>query len=489
MSISMTLSNLDATAQAELVRTGQATATDLVEAAIRRIYQHDRELNSVIVPMFDEAREVAAKGLASLDPAVAPFRGVPIVVKDIIAQVADVPYAAGLRPLKQLGWRPRHDSYLVAALRRAGFVIVGKTNTSELGILPTAEPISYGATRNPYDPTRSTGGSSGGTGAAVAAGLVPVGHGNDGGGSIRIPSSCCGLVGLKPSRGRVSLGPDLAEINGGLVCEHVLARSVRDSAAILDLLAGYRAGDPYAAPPPARPYAQEVGAKTGRLKIRYFTRYITPSGTIAESHPECLAAVEQAADVLANLGHDVHEGEIPALQHKDYVARFLAVWSTGVALDLDNVGAMLGRAVTPEDVEPLTWALAQMGRAVSGPAYAAGWQFLRARGRELASWFDTHDLWLTPTITSPPVPLGHFASSAKDPMGAIFKAAELAPFTAPFNSTGNPAISVPLHTTPEGLPVGVQLVAAYGREDLLIRIASQLERAKPWQHKATRPDA
>ncbi len=482
----MSLSALDATAQAELVRSGQASATELVDAAIRRIERHDRELNSVIVPMFDEAREQAANVRAAVE---APFRGVPIVIKDIVAQVANVPYAAGMRSLKALGWRPRRDSYLVAALRRAGFVIVGKTNVSELAILPTTEPTSYGPTRNPYDPTRSTGGSSGGTAAAVAAGLVPVGHGNDTGGSIRIPSSCCGLVGLKPSRGRISLGPELGELYGGLVCEHVLARSVRDSAAILDVLHGYRAGDPYTAPAPARPYAEEVGAKTGRLKVRYFTRYLTPSGTIAEAHPECVRAVEAAADALAALGHDVAEGELPALQHQDYVARYLAVWSTGIAHDLDDVAARTGKPVTPEDVEPVTWALAQMGRAVSGPAYLAAWQFLRARGREVASWFETHDLWLTPTISSPPVPLGHFASSAKDPMGAIFKAAELAPFTTPFNATGNPAISLPLHVTPEGLPVGVQLVAAYGRDDLLLRVASQLERARPWQHTATRADA
>jgi amidase len=411
---------------------------------------------------------------------------VPIVVKDIVAQVAGMPYTAGTRILKAAGHRSRRDSHLVASLKRAGFVIVGKTNTSELGILPTAEPPAWGATKNPYDTTRSTGGSSGGTGAAVAAGLVPIGHGNDGGGSIRIPSSCCGLVGLKPSRGRTSLGPDLQEINGGLVAEHVLARSVRDSARLLDLLHGYRPGDPYVAPAPARPYADEVGARVEPLRVRYFTKFMTPMGTMTDSHPEVVAGVEKAARLLADQGHDVEEGAIGALQHGEYVTRFLAIWASGVAIDLENLQAITGKAPTADDVEPLTWALASMGRAVSGTAYALGWQFLRARAREVAEWFQTADLWLTPTITQPPPPLGTFASTPQDPMGAIFKAAELAPFTAPFNATGQPAISLPLHQTASGLPVGIQLVAAYGREDLLLRVAAALEQAAPWTHDATR---
>lgn len=480
----MSLHTLDATAQADLVKKREVSPTELVDAAIRRIEAHDGELNAVIMRRFDEARAEASEV-----PTDAPFRGVPIVVKDIVAQVKGMPYTAGTRPLKAAGHKARRDSYLVESLRKAGFVIVGKTNTSELGILPTAEAAAWGATRNPYDTTRSTGGSSGGTGAAVAAGLVPVGHGNDGGGSIRIPSSCCGLVGLKPSRARTSLGPDLQEINGGLVAEHVLARSVRDSARILDLLHGYRPGDPYVAPAPSRPYADEAGAKVERLRVRFYTKFITPMGTVADSHPDVVAGVQKTAKLLADQGHDVEEGEIAALQHKEYVARFLAVWASGVAVDLENIQAVTGKPVTADDVEPLTWALANMGRAVTGPAYALGWQFLRARGREVAEWFGSHDLWLTPTITQPPLPLGSFTSTAQDPMGAIFKAAELAPFTAPFNSTGNPGISLPLHQTSSGLPIGVQLIAAYGREDLLLRVAAQLEQAAPWQHLATRPDA
>jgi amidase len=479
----MPLAALDATAQAELVRTRDVTPTELVDAAIRRIEAHDGDLNAVIMRRFDDARAEADRAPEG------PFRGVPIVVKDIVAQVAGMPYTAGTRPLKELGLRSRRDSYLVASLRRAGFVIVGKTSTSELGILPSTETAAWGVTKNPWDLARSAGGSSGGTGAAVAAGLVPIGHGNDGGGSIRIPSSCCGLVGLKPSRGRTSLGPDLGEINGGLVAEHVLTRSVRDTAAVLDLVCGYRPGDPYTAPAPARPFADEVGAPVERLRIGFHTRFQTPVGTTADSHPDVIAAVARAARLLTDLGHDVDEAAMPALEHGEYVQRFLAVWATGVAIDLDNIAATIGRPVTADDVEPLTWALAQMGRAVSGPAYALAWQFLRARAREVGAWFEERDLWLTPTITQPPLPLGALVSTPQDPMGAIFRAAELAPFTAPFNSTGNPAISLPLHVSDAGLPIGVQLVAGYGREDLLLRVAAQLEEASPWEHRATRRDA
>jgi len=484
------LSNLDATAQAELVRKKEISAVELVDAAIRRIEAHDAELNAVIMKRFDQARaEAKAHDANPSDGPSVPFRGVPIVVKDIVARVAGMPYTAGTRPLKAAGHVSDHDSFLVTSLKRAGFVIVGKTNTSELGILPSAEPSAWGATKNPWDATRSTGGSSGGTAAAVSAGLVPVGHGNDGGGSIRIPASACGLVGLKPSRGRNSLGPDYGEINGGLVAEHVLARSVRDSAAILDRTHGYRPGDPYVAPTPSRPFLDEVGAKVERLRVRFCTRFLTPMGTIGDSHPEVTAGVQKTARLLADMGHDVAEGEIEAFRHKEYVARFLAVWSAGVSVDVENIAAITGKPVTADDVEPLTWALDNMGKAVSGPAYALAWQFLRARAREVGAWFESHDLWLTPTLTTPPPLLGTYVSTPSDPMSAIFKAAELAPFTAPFNTTGQPAISLPLHQSSQGLPIGIQLVAGYGREDLLLRVAAALEAAAPWQHRATRGDA
>ncbi len=475
------LARLDATAQAELVRTRAVTPRELVDAAIARIERHDPELNAVIVRLFDDARAAVAAPLPD-----GPFRGVPILIKDLLATVAGAPYAGGLRVLKEAGFRAPRDSYLVTRLRGAGFVITGKTNTSELGIVPTVEPVAWGATRNPWHAGHSTGGSSGGSAAAVAAGLVPIAHANDGGGSIRIPASCCGLVGLKPSRGRASLGPDSGDIMGGLVNEGVVARSVRDAAALLDVIAGFEPGDPYAAPPPRRPYAAEVGAPVEPLRVGFCTRYLTPSGQMATIHPECLAAVNLTAKRLADLGHAVDEVELAALHRPEYVARFLAVWSAGVAADLDGLEPALHRKVSADDVEPLTWALAQMGRAVTAPAYLSAWNWLQRTARDIGAGWQRMDVWLTPTITTPPPPLGHYNGERGNPLAGIFKAAEIVPFTAPFNVTGQPAISLPVHVSADGLPIGVQLVGAYGREDLLLRLAAQLEAAHPWDHRATR---
>jgi amidase len=481
------LAALDATAQAALVRAGTVTPAELVDAAIARIERHDPELGAVIMPMFDAARSAARAELPD-----GPFRGVPILIKDIVAQVAGMPYAAGTRALKTAGLRSPADSYLVAALRRAGFVLVGKTNTSELGILPSAEPPPWPPSRNPYDPTRTTGGSSGGSAAAVAAGLVPVAHANDGGGSIRIPASCCGLFGLKPSRARVSLGPAFGDINGGLVCEHVVARSVRDSAAILDRLAGYRAGDPYAAPAQARRYLDEVGADPGRLRIAFAVDHLDLDGGLKPSHPDCVTAVQDAATLLADLGHHVEEASPDALAEPEWVPRFLTLWAVGVTTDLDEIQRMIGRRIRRDELEPVTYALGELGRLMSGSAYAAAWRWLHGNTRRVAEFFDPttgpggYDLWLTPTVTEPPPPLGTFASSWDDPLAAIFRAADFAPFTAPFNATGQPACSVPLSRNAAGLPIGVQLVAAYGREDLLLRVAAQLEAARPFVHAATR---
>jgi amidase len=480
------LATLDATAQAELVRTGRATPRELVDAAIDRIERANPALGAVIVPLYDAARAATAGPLPD-----GPFRGVPFLVKDIVATIEGVPYAAGVAPLKAAGLCSPTDSYLVEAFRAAGFVICGKTNSSELGILPSAEPPCWPPTRNPYDPTRSTGGSSGGSACAVAAGMVPVAHANDGGGSIRIPASCCGLFGLKPSRGRVSLGPSIGDVNGGLVNEHVVARSVRDSAAILDLVHGYRAGDPYVAPPPVRPYRDEVGAPPGRLRIGFATRHLDPdTGGFVESHPDCVAAVGAAARLLAELGHDVAPAEIEALREPDWVPQFLIVWAVGVTTELDEVARALGRPVRPDEIEPVTWALGELGRGMNAGVYAAAWRWLQGNTRRIAAFFAAdqggHDLWLTPTVTMPPPPLGTFASSWDDPLAAIFRAGEFAPFTAPFNATGQPACSIPLHRNAAGLPIGVQLVAGYGREDVLFRVAAQLEAASPFVHAATR---
>lgn len=476
----MHLSDLDATAQAELVRRGEASPRELVDAAIARIERHNPELGAVIIPLFEQARATAD------DAPHGPFRGVPILIKDILATVGGTLYTAGLKPLREAGYTSPRDSYLVAQLRRAGFVLVGKTNTSEFGIVPSAEPPAWPPSRNPYDTTRSTGGSSGGSAAAVASGMVPVAHANDGGGSIRIPASCCGLYGMKPSRGRVSFAPNFGDINGGLVNEHVVARSVRDSAAILDLLAGVQPGDPYTAPPQLRPYAAELAVPPGPLRIGYATRRITPEGTFAESHADCIAAVDHAAKLLASLGHHVEPAEIEAASDPGWVPSFLAVWAVGVAHDLDWASSVLGRRIEAHEVEPLTWGLSELGRLVSGPAYVAAWEWLQGAARRIASFFERYDLWLTPTIAEPPPPLGTFKSPPDDLLRGIFRSGDFAPFTLMFNATGQPACSLPLYRNAAGLPIGVQLVAAYGREDLLFRVSAQVEAAQPFVHAATR---
>ena len=464
----MNLADLDATAQAELVRSGVATPRELVEAAIKRIEARNGELGAVVTPMFDSA-------LAEADKApYGPFRGVPILIKDLGAEVAGVPQSGGLRPLKHAKWAPPHDSELVRRLRRAGFVIVGKSNCSELGIVPASECDAWPPTKNPHDLTRGPGGSSGGSACAVAAGLVPIAHANDGGGSIRIPASCCGLFGLKPSRGRISFAPSLGDINGGLVNEHVVARSVRDSAAVLDLLAGPMPGDPYTAPAQLGSYTGELGVPTKALRVGFATRFPHIDGGLAESHPDCLAAVQHAAKLLESHGHNVEPAEIAELQDPDWISRFLSLWVVGVAMEIDETSHKLGRPVVADDVEPLTWALSELGRLISGPGYAEAWRWVHRASRRIARFWDRYDLWLTPTVTEPPVPLHTFRSPPDDPLAGIFRAAGFAPFTAVFNATGQPACSVPLYKNAAGLPIGIQLAAAYGREDLLLRVAAQL---------------
>jgi len=464
----MNLADLDATAQAELVRTGVATPRELVEAAIKRIEAKNAALGAVVTPMFDSA-------LAEADRApYGPFRGVPILIKDLGAEVAGVPQASGLRPLKAAKWTPKEDSELVRRLRRAGFIIVGKSNASELGIVPASECDAFPPTRNPYDLSRSPGGSSGGSACAVAAGLVPIAHANDGGGSIRIPASCCGLFGLKPSRGRVSFSPSLGDINGGLVNEHVVARSVRDSAAVLDLLAGPMPGDPYTAPAQLGSYTAELSVPRKPLRVGFATRFPHVDGGLVESHPDCLAAVQHAAKLLASHGHVVEPAEITELHDPDWIPRFLSLWVVGVAMEIDETSHKLGRPVVADDVEPLTWALAELGRLISGPVYAEAWRWTHRTTRRIAKFWERYDLWLTPTVTEPPVPLHTFRSPPDDPLAGIFRAATFAPFTAVFNATGQPACSVPLYKNAAGLPIGIQLAAAYGREDLLFRVAAQL---------------
>jgi len=479
------LAALDATAQAELVATGRTSPQELVDAAIERIERLNPILNAVIHERFDKAR---AEALADVPDG--GFRGVPFVLKDFACHTAGDPFHEGMGLLKRIGWTEDHDTHLAQRFRDAGLIVVGRTNTPECGIVPTTEPEAYGPTRNPWDTGRSTGGSSGGSAAAVASGMVPAGHANDGGGSIRIPASECGLVGLKPSRGRVSLGPEFGDVMGGLVVEFVVTRSVRDSARLLDAVSGPAPGEPFVIAPPARPYADELQADPGPLRIGLMT---AAPGETTPVHDDCIAAAGSAARLLEQLGHHVDVSHPEALDDPDFTGHFITNWAAGNAWVLDYWRRRTGQAIGPEDVEPLTWALSEMGRAATAPEWLSSREWLQLNCRRSAAWWrdptvpgsDGYDLLLTPTIAEPPPPLGEFTSPADNPLHGLFRAAALVPFTPPFNVSGQPAISLPLHQNDSGLPIGVQLVAAIGGEDLLLRVAGQLERAAPWD--ALRP--
>ncbi len=464
------LSLLDATAQAALVRAGDASAAELVEAAISRIEKVNGELNAVIHPLFDRARAAVRGGLPD-----GPFTGVPIVVKDLDGTLAGAPYHAGNKALKEANYVATTTSYLFDKLERAGFVIVAKTNTPEFGLMPTAEPEAYGPTHNPWNLAHSSGGSSGGSAAAVASGMVPVAHAGDGGGSIRIPASMCGLFGLKPTRGRVSLGPAEHEAWAGLVMRHVVTHSVRDSAAVLDVLQGYMTGDWYTAPAPERAYAGEVGAAPGRLRIG--VRTVAPLG-LAAVDAQCIAAVEDTARLLESLGHSVVEAAPAALDDAALLETFSAVMLSSLRADLAEVEAVIGRPLTSDDMEASTWASFEAGAAIDAGNYVATLKKMQGWARRTISWWldDGFDILLTPTLSEPPPALGDLTH----PETGAGRLLPFVIFTAPFNVTGQPAMSVPLATSTAGLPIGVQAVAAPYREDLLIRLAAQLEQARPW---------
>lgn len=459
--------SLDATAQAELVRRREVKPIELVDAAIGRIERLNPILNAVVTPLFEQARATAA------DPPDGPFRGVPFLMKDLQATCAGVRHTAGSRLLAD--FVAPMDTELVTRFRAAGLVIVGTTNTPEFGILPTTEPQLFGAARNPWDPARSTGGSSGGSAAAVAARMVPLAHANDGGGSIRIPASCCGLFGLKPTRARNPLGPFVGDIMNGLVVEHAVTRSVRDSAALLDATAGADPGAPYWAPPAARPFREEVGAPPGRLRIAVVTA--APTGVAI--HPDCVAAVRDAAALCAGLGHRVEDATLP-VSGEMVTECFVTMWTTGVAWTVDSMARLIGRAVTPETVEPLTWALAEAGRQRSGADYLAAVQGLQMISRTVAAFMQDWDVVLTPVVAEPPPPLGTFDAAADNPLAGFMRAAEYVPFTPIVNATGQPAMSVPLSWNAAGLPIGTHFIGRFGDEATLFRLAAQLEAARPW---------
>ena len=473
------LARMDATAQAELVRSGEASPLELVDAAIERIEKLNPEINAVIHELFDEAREAARGHLPD-----GPFKGVPFVLKDLGAAFAGQPYHLGMQVLKDADFRAPMDTYLAQRFREAGFVTVAKTNTPELGILPTTEPDAYGATKNPWNTGLSAGGSSGGSGAAVASGMVPVAHANDGGGSIRIPAAQNGLVGLKPTRQRITEGPLAGDNLSGLTAELVVSKSVRDTATILEAVHGPAPGDPYVAPPPSRLYSEELEADPKGLRIGF----TTAAAVDLAIDPACIEAVEKTAKLLESLGHEVSQSSptdsaMAAGGGIDIQDSFLTRWAAGQAQILGTLGMALGREITKDDVEPLTWALAEIGQERSAGRYLQDVGIHHVISRMIAGWYDSgFDLLMTPTTARPAQPLGTWDDSGDDPMDAFHAALPEGAFTALFNVTGQPAISLPLHEA-DGIPVGVQLVAPFGREDLLIQVAAQLERAEPWSDR------
>jgi len=463
---------LDATAQAELVRKKEVKPIEFLEAAIERIERTNPQINAVVTSMYDIARKTAEGPLPN-----GPFAGVPFLMKDLGAGYAGVRQTQGSEFLKD--FVSPFDTELTARYKRAGLVITGKTNTPEFGLVPTTEPRLFGPTRNPWALEHSVGGSSGGSAAAVAAGIVPMAHANDGGGSIRIPASCCGLFGIKPSRARVPLGPLLGDMMGGLVCEHAVTHSVRDSAALLDATAGPELGDPYYAPPQKRPYAEEVGADAGKLRIAFLTR--TATGT--PLHADCIAAVKDAAALCEDLGHEVEEAAPPPINTEMLEEAFLTIWAAGVPWGIDGIGRLTGRQPSRDKFEPLTWSLYEQGKETTGGDYLIAVTVLQQMSRTVAQYSERYDVWLMPTLGAPPPKLGHFDATRENPRAGLERAIEFVPFTPLQNVTGQPAMSVPLYWNSEGLPVGVHFAARFGEEDVLFRLAAQLEEARPWANK------
>lgn len=461
----------DGLALAELVKRREVTAGELLDAAIERIEARNGAVNAVIYRMYDQAKAAIAAGLPA-----GPFTGVPYMLKDLGATYAGTPTTGGSAFFRDA--IADHDSELVARLKQAGLVICGKTNTSEFGLSTSVEPRLFGPTRNPWNLAYSAGGSSGGAAAAVAAGMLPMAHATDGGGSIRIPAACCGLFGLKPTRARTPSGPDVGEGWNGASNGHAVTRSVRDSAALLDATAGPDIGDPYWAPPPRGSFRAEIGTDPGRLRIAFTTK--AWNGLAVD--PACIAAVEDAARLCESLGHHVEEAS-PAFDEKarGEATRIIACAHTRAALELR--AAALGRAVTPEDVEPPTWSAAEFGRQALASDYARSIRVMHQAGRAIGRFFTGYDVLLTPTMCRPPHKLGLIAMTNSDHESYLEALLGTIAFTSPFNSSGNPAMSVPLRWSPEGLPVGVQFAAGFGDEATLFRLAAQLEQACPWAER------
>ncbi len=473
------LTAYDAIGLRELVRKREIQPIELVEAVIRRIERVNPALNAVIHKMYDEARAVAKREHSG--PAAAPaLWGVPFLLKDLIAEYKGTPFHEGSRGIK--GYVSKIDTELVRRQKAGGLIVVGKTNTPEFGQLPTTEPDLCGPTANPWDPTLTAGGSSGGSAAAVAAGIVPMAHGNDGGGSIRIPASCCGVFGLKPTRGRNPLGPFFGDGLSTLACEHAVTRSVRDSAALLDVTSGPDLGDPYWAPPKERPYLEEMGRETGRLKIGFLLS--APEGWSDETwiDPDCDAAVKDGAGLCENLGHVVEEIDPGEIGHPELYRTFGSLWVCLLGRFVAYWEAELGRKLTQDQLEPATWAAYQVGLKRTGADYLGALEGVQRFSRKLAQWYDDggYDMILTPTMRVRPTKLGAFQPSPEDPLKVPRLARAYGAFTSVCNMTGQPGMSVPLYWNRDNIPIGVHFAARFGDEGGLFRLAAQVERARPW---------
>jgi amidase len=457
-----------ATELARLVKAGEVTPRELTEASFERIETLDPELNA-FVHLDPDGALAAADAIEAADER--PFAGVPIAIKDTAA-VAGMPYRLGSDMFGD--FVPPQDAFVVRRLRDAGFVLVGKTNLPEFGILPVTEPRRFGPTRNPWDPERTPGGSSGGAAAAVAAGMVPLAHGSDGGGSIRIPAACCGLVGLKPSRGRISRGPEQGD--DLLVQDGVLTRSVAETAALLDVMAGYETGDATWAPPPPEPFARTAAREPGRLRIGVTT---VPAIDVAAIDPLCERAVRDAAGLLESLGHGVVEVD-PPWKGQELLRAFTLVFGTPVALGMWFGSQATGREPSAELVEPLTWTIWEGVRKRSPLDYMLARTRLTAASRSIVGLWDAYDAVLTPSLAQRPVRIGEIDSCSDDPWEDFHRSGEFTPYTALFNVTGQPAISLPLFHGEDGLPLGVMLAGRPAGEGPLLSLAAQLEAASPW---------
>ena len=460
-------SSYDGLGLAALVKAGDVTPAELAEAAIERIEKHNPAINAVVLKLYDEGRATAKA------PPKGPFHGVPFLMKDAFGDMKGSATRDGSR--FRSGEPATEDSTLAARFKASGVVILGRTNVPEYTLLPTTENEIYGAACNPWNPLHSTGGSSGGSGAAVAAGIVPLAHANDSGGSIRIPASACGLVGLKPTRGRNPLGPDFGDVVAGLCSEHVLTRSVRDSAAMLDCTHGAEVGDPYAAPPVERPYLDEIKRDPGKLRIAVLSK--DASGK--PFHAECNAGVAATAKILASLGHNVEEAALP-IGADEAAGLFLPMWAAYLAWDIDAEAARRGRPPKDDELQGLTWGFYEIGKTVTASQFLDLRTKAQSMSRRIAQFMQTYDVTLTSTLATPPIRNGIIDLTTRDAMTGFLPLADYVPYTPVQNLTGQPAISLPLHWSADGLPVGMMFAARFGDEAILFRLAAQLEAAQPW---------